>query len=343
MKSASLLLGICLLFTCRSASGQAALRRIPLPGDGSWDYLTVDAIGRRLYVAHEVCVHVLDLDRQQAVGEIAPTPGVHGIAVVPDLGLGFTTDGADATVTVFDLKTLAVVRTLKVEGAKPDGILYEPFTRRLFTFDGDSDNTCAFDAASGRTLGTLDLGGAPEAAASDGAGAVFVNLEDRAEVVRFDPAALAITARWPLAPAHTPTALALDRANHRLLSCCRSRNLVVLDSDTGARVADLPIGAGVDSIALDALHHRAFVSCGDGTVTVIKWDASTHYRVAGTITTQPGAKTLAYDPEGQRLYLSAAQFGPTPPPTAGQPKPRRAILPGTFAVLVIDVPAETAP
>lgn len=342
MKSAPLLLGICLLFAGASASGQAVLRRIPLPGDGSWDYLTVDAAGRRLYVAHEECVHVLDLDRQQAVGEIAPTPGVHGVAVVPDLGLGFTTDGANATVTVFSLKTLAMVSTLTVEGAKPDGILYDPFTRRIFTLDGDSNNTCAFDAASGRALGSLDLGGAPEAAASDGAGSVFVNLEDKAEVVRFDPSTLAITARWPLAPAHTPTALALDRENHRLLSCCRSRNLVVLDSDTGARVADLPIGAVVDGIALDAVHRRAFVSCGDGTVTVIKWDDAAHYRVAGTIATEPGAKTIAYDPVAQRLYLSAARFT-TPPPTAGQPKPRRTIVPGSFAVLVVGVPAETAP
>jgi DNA-binding beta-propeller fold protein YncE len=316
--------------------------RLPLPGDGTWDYLTADVPARRLYVSHATRVHVVDLDSLQLLGEIAPTPGVHGVALDAERGRGYTSNGTAATVTVFDPATRRILRTLKVEGTKPDAILYEPFSRRVFTFNGESDNTTAFDTASGATAGSLDLGGAPEFAVSNRAGSVYVNLEDKAEVVRFDPVALKITARWPLAPGDTPTALALDPANHRLFSGCRSKHLLVLDSDTGAIIAHLPIGGGVDAIALDPDHPRAFVSNGDGTVNIITWTDATHYRVAETIRTQPGAKTLAYDPVKQRLFLSAAKLGRAPSPTPADPKPRAPILPGTFGLLVInlDPPAQ---
>ena len=319
--------------------GAYSLTRLPLPGDGSWDYLTADAAARRLYVAHATRVQVVDLDTLKLVGEVAPTPGVHGVALDPQRRRGFTSNGAEATVTVFDAATLAVLRTLKVEGVKPDAILYEPFSRRVFTFNGGSANTTAFDAVSGDAAGTLELGGAPEFAVSDGAGRAYVNLEDTAEVVRFDPVALKITARWPLAPATTPTALALDRTNHRLLAGCRSRHLVVLDADTGAIVATLSIGGGVDAIALDPAHPRAFVANGDGTVNVVTWNEDGHYRVAETIRTQPGAKTLAYDPVRQRLFLSAAKLGRSPKPTEAEPKPRAPILSGTFSLLIVNIEA----
>ena len=309
--------------------------RIALPGDASWDYLTVDAAARRLYVTHGTRVHVLDLDRQAAIAEIAPTPGVHGVALAPELGRGFTSNGLNATVTVFDLATFKTLQTLTVPGTKPDAILYEPFTRRVFTFNGDSDNTSAFDATTGEPLGTLDLGGGPEFAVSDGAGNAFVNLEEKAEVVRFDPKALKITARWPLAPGATATALALDREHHRLFSGCRNRHLIVLDSATGAHVADLPIGGVVDAIALDLEHQRAFVGCGEGVVTVVAWTDATHYQVAATIKTQRGAKTLAYDPKTGCLFLSVAQYGAAPAPTAAQPEPKPVIAPGTFGLLVL--------
>ncbi|HTT55533.1 MAG TPA: hypothetical protein VMF63_00365 [Opitutaceae bacterium] len=310
--------------------------RIALPGNGSWDYLTADPAARRLYVTHGTCVHVLDLDTQKPVGEIAPTPGVHGVALAPELGRGFTSNGAEATVTVFDLKTLGRVGILRVNGTKPDAILYDPFTRRVFTFNGDSDNSSAFDAVTGEALGTIELGGGPEFAVSDGAGHCFVNLEEEAEVVRFDPKKLEITARWPLAPGATATALALDAGNHRLFAGCRSRVLVILDADTGAHIAELPIGGVVDAVALDTLRRRAFVACGEGVVNVIGWTDPAHYSVLATIPTRPGAKTLGYDAKTGRLYLSVADFGPAPAAAPGQPNPRPPILPGSFGLLVVE-------
>lgn len=315
-------------------------KTIPLPGDGTWDYVTVDAAARRLYATHGTRVHVIDLDAKAVVGEIAPTPGVHGVALAPELGRGFTSNGADATVTVFDLKTLATIQTLKVAGTKPDSILYDPFTKRVFTFNGESDNSTAFDAATGEALGTIELGGGPEFAVSDGAGNCYVNLEEEAVVVRIDPKKLAVTARWPLAPGAAATALALDKQNHRLLSGCRSKNLMVLNSDTGAIVANLPIGGGVDAIALDVEHKRAYVGCGQGGVTVVSWTDADHYKVDATIPTQVGAKTLGFDPKKERLYLPVAQFGPGDPPTGTMSAPRAPILPGTFGLMVIKTEKE---
>lgn len=332
--------GFGLLVSSLAAAGFTPGARIPLPGDGAWDYVTVDAAARRLYVTHGTRVHVLDLDRQTVLGEIAPTAGVHGVALAPELGRGFTSNGTAATVTVFDLRTLATLQTLAVAGTKPDSILYDPFTRRVFTFNGNSANASAFDAATGAALGNIDLGGGPEFAVTDGAGHCYVNLEEQAEVVRLDPAELKVTARWPLAPGGGATALALDQANHRLLSACRSKDLLVLDSDTGAIVANLPIGGGVDAIALDPEHHRAFLGCGQGVVTVVGWTDANHYHVEATIPTQVGAKTLGYDPKEGRLYLPVAQFEPAPAPTGGMSAPKAPIIPGTFGLLVINTDNE---
>lgn len=301
---------------------------IPLPGEGGWDYITADSQARRLYVSHGTRVQVVDLDTQKLVGEISPTPGVHGVAVAPELGRGFVSNGADSTVTVFDAKTLAVINSLKVEGNKPDAILFEPFTKRVFTFNGGSNNTTAFEAATGKPAGSLALGGGPEFAVSDGAGTAFVNIEDKGETVRFDPANLKVIARWPLAPANTPTGLALDTKAHRLFVGCRSKHLVVLDSNTGAKVATLPIGAGVDAVALDAEHARAFVSCGDGTVSVIARNEAGEYRVDRVIETEPGAKTIAYDSKTQRLYLPVAK------------REGKKVEPDSFHLVVVDVAAK---
>ena len=339
MKYFSLLLfGLSALLPCANADEFSMGKRIPLPGDGSWDYLTVDAVARRLYVTHGTRVHVLDLDRKVVIGEIAPTPGVHGVALATELGRGFISNGSDATVTVFDLRTFAPIKTLKVTGKKPDAILFDPFSKRLFTFNGGSANTTAFDAATGEGLGSIELGGNPEFAASDASGHCYVNLEEESEVVRFDPTTLKITARWPLAPGKGATALALDAGNHRLFSACRSRNLMVLNSDTGAIVANLPIGGGVDAIVLEPARRRGFVSCGQGSVTVFSWTDADHYRVEGTVPTPLGAKTMGYDAKTRRLYLSVADFGAGEGPTGTQSAPHAPILPGTFGLVVIKVP-----
>ena len=309
--------------------------RIPLPGNDGWDYMTADAAGRRLYVTHGTQVQVLDLDTQTVVGSVAPTAGAHGVALAPALGRGFISNGKTSTLTVFDLKTLAVVATLPATGKKPDAVLYDSFSKRVFACNGETANASVFDAVTGRVVGTIALGGSPEFAISDGAGQIFINLEDRNEVVRCDARSLQVTARWPLAPGETPTALALDPVGHRLLAGCRNRHLVVLHAGTGTVVDVLPIGSGVDAVVVDPARGLAFAANGDGTLTVLQRGNTGHYAVIGTVPTQAGARTLARDERTGRLYLPCARLRPAPPAAAVQTPARRTFEPDSFAVLVV--------
>lgn len=312
------------------------VRKIAIGGEGGWDYLTVDAEARRLYVSRGTRVVVLDLDAEAVVGELKDTPGVHGVAIVPDLGRGFTSNGGDATVTAFDTKTLKVLGRIKV-GEKPDAIHYDPESKRVFTFNhGPGKDATAVDPEKLEAVGTLPLGGVPEAAASDGKGHVFVNLEDTHEVVEFDARALKIVRRWPLAPGEVATGLEIDRAHHRLFSACRNGKLVVSDYQAGRVIGSASIGAGTDGAAFDPDSGLAFSSNGgDGTLSIIDEPAPGQFRLAATIPTQVSAKTMALDPKTHRIYLSAATRVPTPD---GKPLPkgqRPSYLPGTFVVLVV--------
>jgi DNA-binding beta-propeller fold protein YncE len=280
-------------------------------------------------------VQVIALDGDTLVGDIGDTPGVHGVALVPELGRGFTSNGRDSSVTVFDLKTLAALGTVKVGGRNPDAIIYDATTRRVFTFNGGSASATAIDAASGQVVGSVALGGKPEFAVSDGAGKVYVNIEDKGELVTLDPRALRVIARWPLAPCEGPTGLAIDRAKHRLFSVCGNRQMAVSDPGAKRVVATLPIGAGVDGVAFDQATHLAFSSNGEGTLTVVRQDAPDRYRVAETVPTQRGARTVALDPTTHRIFTATAQFGPPPAPTPDRPRPRPSMLPGSFFVLVL--------
>jgi DNA-binding beta-propeller fold protein YncE len=315
-------------------AGYAAGQKISLPGESGWDYLTADAGARRLYITHGDRVQVLNLDTFAVGGEIAPLAGVHGVAVAPDLGRGFISNGKTSVITVFDLRTLGILATWPAAGKKPDAILYEPVTKRVCSFNGGSDNATVFDAATGQLAGTVALGGAPEFAACDGTGLVFVNIEDKDETVRFDAHSLAVTAHWPLAPAHTPSALAFDAAHRRLFVGCRSQHLVVLNADTGAIVAQLPIGSGVDAVSYFPAKGLVFVSNSDGTLNIFHQTDADHYTAVETVATAPGARTHAVDDATGRVFLSSAHYLPAPPPTAGQPRPRPAIEPGSFKVLV---------
>ena len=315
-----------------TVSGYSLQKKISLPGDGGWDYLTADA--SRIYLTHGDRVQVLNLDTLTPAGEIMPLAGVHGIALAPGLGRGFISNGKSAAITVFNLQTLAVLGEWPAGGKKPDAILFDPATQRVCSFNGGSDNVTVFDAASGKLAGTIALGGTPEFAASEGTGMIFVNLEDKDETVRFDARSLAITARWPLAPARGPSALAFDALHHRLFVGCRSQRLVVLNSDTGAIVASLPIGAGVDAASYLPAQSLVLVSNGDGTINIFHQTDADHYTAVETLVTLPGARTHTLESSTGRIFVPSAIYGPAPKTAPGQPRVRPAMVPGSFSILV---------
>jgi YVTN family beta-propeller protein len=334
--------------TCAQAPSAplAKVHKIALGGDGGWDYLTADAVAKRLYVSRGDRIVVVDTDSEKAVGEVTGTPGVHGVALVPDLGRGFTSNGRDDTVTVFDLKTLKATGTVKV-GGRPDAIMFDPESNRVFTYNHGSKDATAVDPSAMSVAGTVTLDGVPEAAVSDGRGHVFVNLMDKNEVVEFDARSLKVLNRWSLAPGTRPTGLALDREHRRLFSVCsNSQTMVVLDADKGTILAKLPIGRGSDGCVFDADRGLAFSSNGgDGTLTVVKEQERGRFAVVATIPTQRGARTMTLDPKTHRIYLSAATMAPAPAPVAkdetkkapaGKGAGRRGnMVPGSFVVLVV--------
>ena len=310
------------------------LSRTVLGGDGGWDYLTVDGAGNRLFVTRGTHVLVVDLATLRAAGDIPATPGVHGVVLVPALDRGFTSNGRDSTVTVFDLRTLAPVRTVKVTGRTPDSITYDAASGRVFTMNGGSNSATAIDAGSGEVVGTVALGGRPEEAVADGHGHLYVNLEDRNQVEAVDARTLRSIARWELPGCDGPTGMAIDVAHRRLFSTCDEK-MVISDAQHGRVVATVAIGRGPDGAAVDPATQTVFSSNGEGTLTVIHEDAPDRYRVVRTVTTQRGARTLALDPRTHRVYTVTAEFGPPPAPTPDRPRPRPSIVPGTFTLLAI--------
>jgi YVTN family beta-propeller protein len=310
-------------------AGYKQEKAVKVPGDGGWDYLTVDPVNRRVYVSHGTVVDVLDADSGEIKGQVTDTAGVHGIAVAPDLGRGFTSNGKAGTVSVFDLKTLKTIETVKV-GKNPDFILFEPSTKRIFAFNGGSKTASVIDAATAKVAGTIELGGKPEAAVADAAGVVYVNLEDKAEVLKIDADKLKVLERWSVAPAKDPVSLALDTKTGRLFVGCRSKSLVVLATQTGKSVATVAIGAGVDAGAFDPVTKLVFCSCGDGTISVIRQESEDSYTVSETVKTQSRAKTMALDPKTHKLFVPAADFKIP----EDQPKARPTIVPKTFRVLI---------
>jgi DNA-binding beta-propeller fold protein YncE len=312
------------------------VKKIAAGGEGGWDYLIADTASERLFVSRGSHVMVVDLTRDSVIGDIPNTPGVHGIAFVPSLNRGFTSNGRDTSVTIFDLKTLAPISTVKVTGRNPDAIVYDPYSRRVFTFNGGGANTTAIDAATGGIAGTIDLGGRPEYSVSDGKGTMYVNIEDKSEIVAFDPVSLKVKSRWALAPCEEPTDLSLDNTTHRLFTVCANKLMAVLDASSGRVVTTVPIGQGVDGSGFDPATRLAFASGGDGTMTVVHEDSPDKFSVIATVPTQRGARTMALDTKTHRIYMSTAQFGPPPAPTPERPNPRPPVVPGSFTILVLD-------
>jgi YVTN family beta-propeller protein len=288
--------------------GYSVIKKIPIPGQGSFDYLTVDESARRLYVSHGTQVEVLDIDALSVVGNIPKTPGVHGVAIAPESGRGFVSNGQASTVTIFDLKTLMPIADVPT-GQKPDAIIYDPATSRVFAFNGGSNSATAIDAATGKVAGTVDLGGGPEFAAANGTGSVFDNLEDESQVVKINSRELKVEQRWPTAPCSSPSSMAMDRANRRLFVGCRSKVMAVLDADSGKVIATIPIGDHVDATAFDPETRLIFNSNGEGTISVIHQDSPDKYSSVETVKTLPRAKTMALDPKTHRLFLSTVENG----------------------------------
>jgi YVTN family beta-propeller protein len=291
-----------------SLGGYSVTKKIPIAGQGSFDYLTVDDAGRRLYVSHGTQVEVLDVDSGAVVGNIPNTLGVHGIAIAAEFGRGFVSNGQSSTVTIFDLKTLKPIADVPT-GKKPDAIIYDPATKRVFAFNGGSDSATAIDAATGKVAGTVDLKGGPEFAAADGQGFVYNNLEDESLVVKIDANKLTVEQRWPTAPCASPSSMAIDRTNHRLFLGCRSKVMAVMNADTGQIITTLPIGDHVDATAFDPETKLIFNSNGEGSVTVIHQDGADKYSAVETVKTLPRAKTMALDPKTHQLFLSTAESG----------------------------------
>lgn len=310
-------------------SGYHVIKTISIPGDEGWDYVAVDSDARRVYVSHSSHVVVLDADTYAIVGDIPDTQGVHGIALAPDLGRGFVSDGRANTVTIFDLKTLKTLATVKA-GTNPDAILYDPHTKRVFTMNGRSQDTTAIDAADGTVAGTLALGGKPEFAVADGHGNIFVNIEDKSELVRFDSQKLTVLNRWPLKPCEEPSGLAVDWNTRRLFAGCGNKMMAVIDADSGKLVATPPIGDGVDANGFDPATNLAFASNGEGVLTVIHEDSPDKFTVVENVPTQKSARTMALDLKTHNIFLPAADFDP---PVPGQRRGK--MKPGTFVVLVV--------
>ena len=335
---------VCLLlvFQCALAcaqtkppSGYHVVKQFKLGGEGGWDALAFDAKGNRLFISRSTHVMVVNADTGAVVGDIPDTAGVHDIALVEDLNKGYTSNGRASTVTVFDLKTLKVLKQISV-GKNPDAIIYDPASKRVFSFNGASNDATAIDAQTDTVAGTIPLDGKPEFAETDENGHVFVNLEDKSAVAELDSRKLTVLARWPLAPGEEPSGIALDRRHKRLFAACSNKLMVVINTDDGKVVTTVPIGSGVDGAGFDSETGLAFSpNGGDATLTVIHEDSPGKFSVIENVPTQRGARTMALDAKTHRIFLITAEFGPPPAPTPERPRPRPSIVPGSFTLLIV--------
>ena len=316
------------------ATNYKILTRYPVPGTGGWDYVEIDAAARRLYISHATQVEVLDADSGKVVGSIPDTPGVHGIAIASAFNHGFTSNGRENKVSMFDPKTLALIKKIDV-GKGPDGIYYNPASKRIFTNNHGSHDISAIDASTGEVVGTVKAEGDGEQAVIGADGLIYVNSENTAEVVVFDPKSLEVKHRYPIGVAETPTGLAYDAKTNRLFIGCRKEpKMVVMDAATGKVITSFPIGSGVDFAGFDPAARLIFFSCGDGTLNVFHEKSANEYEDAGAIKTQASAKTMAFDPKTKKVFLPAAEFTETPAADPSK-RPTRTMKPGSFVVLVV--------
>jgi hypothetical protein len=311
------------------ASGYHVIKTVPVPGDDGWDYVAVDSAARRVYISHGTHVVVMNADTYAIEGDIPDTPGVHGIAIAPDLGRGFISSGRANTATIFDLKTLKTIGTAKTD-ANPDAIAYDSVSKRVFTFNGRGKNATVINATDGTVVGTIALGGKPEFAVADGKGKMFANNEDTSEVMEIDTQKLSVTHRWPLAPCKSPSGLAMDLKNRRLFAGCDDKVMAVVNADAGNVIATVTIGDGVDANAFDPAADYAFSSNGDGTLTVVHEDSPDKLTVIDNVPTKKSARTMGLDLKTHNIFLPAADFDP---PAPGERRGK--MKPGSFVILVV--------
>jgi DNA-binding beta-propeller fold protein YncE len=316
-------------------SEYSIVNKIKLPGDGGWDYLSVDEAGNRLFVSHGSVVQVVDLKTNKLSGTINDTPGVHGIAIAQDLNKAFISVGRNASVKVVDLKSLALIKDVKITGENPDAIMYDDFSKRVFVFNGRTSNATVIDAVTNEVAGTIALAGKPEFPVSDGKGKLFVNIEDKSLISVIDIKTLKVEKSWPIAPGEEASGLALDNETHRLFAVCGNKLVVVVDAEDGHVVANLPIGDGCDGVKFDPGMKRAYCSNGEGTMTVIQELSKDSYKVLENITTMVGARTLALDTRTHHIYSPTAEMNPAPAATADNPEPRRTAKPDSFFIMDI--------
>jgi DNA-binding beta-propeller fold protein YncE len=318
----------------QGTTGYKVVGRYPIPGVGGFDYVTLDGSARRIYVSHATQVEVLDADSGKVVGTIPDTPGVHGVAIASADKHGFTSNGRENKVSMFDPATLQLIKKIDV-GKGPDGIYYDPGSNRVFTNNHGSHDITALDAATGEIVGTVKLQGDGEQAVIGADGLIYVNSEDTAEVIAFDPKSLELKKRFPIGVAKTPTGLAYDAKTKRLFIGCRNApKMVVMDATTGKVINSFPIGAGVDYAGFDPDAHLIFFSCGDGTLSIYREKSADAYEDAGAVKTLPSAKTMAFDPKTKKIFLPSVEYQETPATEPGK-RPTRTMKPGTFAVLVV--------
>ena len=322
-------------FAAAQQSGYKILEKVKLGGEGGWDYLNADVKTGLLFISRGSHVQVMDMEKKTLVGGIPNTNGVHGIALAHEFGKGYISDGRDTAVTVFEIATLKTLKILKIKGLNPDAILYDDVSKRIFTFNGRSADATAIDAATDVVVGTVPLGGKPEFAQADGKGRIFVNIEDKSLVSAFDAKTLKVLAQWPIAPGEEPSGLAIDREHHRLFSVCSNKYMIVLNCESGAVVASLPIGQGTDGAAFDPETHLAFSSNGEGTLTVVRQENADTYTVIDNVQTQPRSRTLTLNPKNHCIYLSAAEFEKAPEATPDNPRPRPAMVKDSFSILIV--------
>jgi DNA-binding beta-propeller fold protein YncE len=340
------LLGVFGLMTaavCHADGPYHFIKEIPVGGEGGWDYLSVDSMAHRLYVSHGTAVVVIDLAKDQVIGEITNAPGVHGIAIAHDLGLGVTSNGRENKASIVDLKTLQTLSKVDTD-QNPDSMLYNPAQKEAYLFCGRGQSATVVDVKAGKVVATIPLDGKPEFAQADpAAGRVYNNIEDKNEVAVIDTKSHQVVTNWPIAPGKEASGMAIDLKNHRLFIGCHNKLMVMMDGANGKVLASVPIGDGVDANGFDPGTQLAFASCGDGTTTIAKVETPDKLTVVQTLKTQRGSRTMALDPTTHKIYLPAAQFESSTNQVAGTPRQRPRMVPGTFKILVYGMDKSSSP
>ncbi len=322
-------------FSIAQSSNYYIANKWSIPGEGGWDLLTSDDAANRLYISHGTMVQVIDCKTGSVLGTISDLKGVHGIAVAPKYNKGFISCGRDTSVVVFNLKTFEITDRIKITGINPDAIIYDPYSKNIFNFNGNSNDVTVIDAKSNKVIKTIQLAGKPELPVIDGKGKLFLNLEDKSEVTSINTNKLLVEKTWSVDPGEEPTGLAIDIMNNRLFSVCSNNLMVVSNAKTGVVITTLPIGKGPDGADFDPKYKRAYSSNGEGTLTVVQEGSKDNYTVLEIFATQKGARTIAVNKKTHHIYMQSAEYDPAPEKTSDNPNPRPKIRPGTFVILDI--------